>query len=156
RSQYPTGSADASGFTAWESSVLGQIVDLREMAEQRILEDEQRYFGIYSPRGHSWFNFDPCTFLECAVAGSYGGWQSGDDTGREYVSKPRVEELPCPECGRMTLHGYVDGPFCSACAKYVDKGRVDRIAVTRMNELQTAALEAPDPVVSIGEVSWDE
>jgi hypothetical protein len=55
------------------------------MAEQGMLADEQRYFGIDSPRGQRWYNFDACTFLECATAGSFGGWQAGDDTGREYV-----------------------------------------------------------------------
>jgi hypothetical protein len=44
-----------------------------------------RYFGINSPRGSRWYNFDPCTFLECAMAGSFGGWEEGDDTGRGYV-----------------------------------------------------------------------
>jgi hypothetical protein len=78
----------SSGFDSWESFALRQIVDLREMAEQGMLKDEQRYFGIDSPRGQRWYNFDPCTFLECATAGSSGGWQSGDNTGREYVSGP--------------------------------------------------------------------
>lgn len=25
-----------------------------------------------------WYNFDPATYLECAVAGSLGGWDAGD------------------------------------------------------------------------------
>jgi hypothetical protein len=58
------------------------------MAEQGILNNELRYFGTDSPRGQRWYNFDPCTFLECAIAGSFGGWQSGDETGREYVPGP--------------------------------------------------------------------
>lgn len=77
--------ADVSGFDGWEALVLRQIVDLREMAELGILKDEMRYFGIDAPRGSRWYNFDPCTFLECATAGSYGGWQSGDATGRDFV-----------------------------------------------------------------------
>ena len=77
--------AGSSGFDSWETFVLRQIVDLREMAEQGILADEQRYFGINSPRGHRWYNFNPCAFLECAAAGSSGGWQSGDDPDREFV-----------------------------------------------------------------------
>jgi hypothetical protein len=80
--------AEAPGFDRWESFLLRQMVDLREMAEQGMLADEHRYFGIDSPRGQRWYNFDPCTFLECAAAGSSGGWQSGDDTGRAYVPGP--------------------------------------------------------------------
>jgi hypothetical protein len=148
------GGAGAPGFTTWEPFVLRQIVDLREMAGRRLLEDERVNFGIKSPRGQWWVNFDPCGFLECAAAGSCGYWHSADDTGREDVPDPRVEDLPCPECGRMTLHEFVGGPFCGACARYVDKGRVDKIARARLNELQAAAREAPDPVVPAGEVSW--
>jgi hypothetical protein len=80
--------AGSSSFHHWESFVLRQIVDLREMAEQGMLANDERYFGINSPRGQRWYNFDPCTFLECAMAGSFGGWQSGDDTGREHVPGP--------------------------------------------------------------------
>jgi hypothetical protein len=88
RSRYETDQPKLSGFEGWEARVLRQIVDLREMTEQGMLDDDQRYFGINSPRGHRWYNFDPCTFLECATAGSYGGWRPGDDTGRQYVPGP--------------------------------------------------------------------
>jgi hypothetical protein len=80
--------ADVPAFDRWESFVFRQIVDLREMAEQGTLKNEHRYFGIDSPRGQRWYNFDPCTFLECAMEGSYGGWEPGDDTGRDYVPGP--------------------------------------------------------------------
>lgn len=89
------------------------------MAEQGILADEERYFGIDSPRGQRWYNFDPCTFLECAVAGSLGGWQSGDDTGREYVP------------GQVAVMS--------------DDGKVE-VADPE---------DVPDPVISIGELSWE-
>jgi hypothetical protein len=79
------GDGGDTGFGRWESFLLRQVVDLREMEEQGMLQNELRYFGINSPRGQRWYNFDPCTFLECAAAGAYGGWQSGDDTGREHV-----------------------------------------------------------------------
>jgi hypothetical protein len=88
RSQYDRDYANLPGFAGWEARILRQLVDLREMAEQGLLDDEQRYFGIDSPREERWYNFDPCTFLECATAGSYGGWQPGDDTGRQYVPGP--------------------------------------------------------------------
>lgn len=40
---------DPTGFAAWGSTVLRQIVDLREMAEHGTLEDPYRWFGIDSP-----------------------------------------------------------------------------------------------------------
>lgn len=112
--------ADAAGFDGWEAFVLRQIVDLREMAEQGMLQDKYRYFGIDSPRGQRWYNFDPCAFLECATAGFSGGWEPGDDTGREYVPGP-VATLG--EDGTVTTLDPRD---------------------------------VPDPVTSIGEVSWED
>jgi hypothetical protein len=88
RIRYTEDFADVAGFGGWEARILRQVVDLHEMAEQGMLDDKMRYFGIDSPRGQRWYNFDPCSFLECATAGSYGGWQPGDDTGRDYVPGP--------------------------------------------------------------------
>jgi len=88
RSRYAEDRENRSGFDGWEARLLRQIVDLREMMERGILQDEHRYFGIASPRGQQWFNFDPCTFLECATEGSYRGWRAGDTTGRNYVPGP--------------------------------------------------------------------
>ncbi len=67
-------SAVQKGFEYWESRILAQIVDLREMAESGELENEHRYFGIDAPRGSRWYNFDVLTYLECAVRGMYGGY----------------------------------------------------------------------------------
>jgi hypothetical protein len=47
-----------------------------------------RYFGVRAPRQSYWYNFDPRGYLECAMAGSFGGWEPDDDTGRQYVSGP--------------------------------------------------------------------
>ena len=81
------GSADrkAGGHARWQRTILDQIVDLHEMAEAGTLADDQRYFGVDAPRGARWYNFDPGTYLECATAGSVGGWRAGDDTGRALV-----------------------------------------------------------------------
>jgi hypothetical protein len=78
--------SDLESFTAWQHTLILQVVDLREMDEKGTLKDEMRYFGIDSPRGSRWYNFDPHSFLECGMAGSFGGWGEGDDTGRAYVS----------------------------------------------------------------------
>ena len=56
------------------------------MDEIGALASELRYFGVNSPRGGYWYNFDPCSFIECGMAGSFGGWQPGDNTGRDYVT----------------------------------------------------------------------
>jgi len=74
-----------SGFELWRRTLLSQIVDLREMAAAGTLDDEQRYFGVDAPSGLRWYNFDPSTFLECAAMGTWGGWEPGDGTGRDYV-----------------------------------------------------------------------
>lgn len=73
------------GYEGFSSILKAQIVDLIEMEQEGMLKDEQRYFGIDAPRGARWYNFDPCTYLECGMTGSLGGWEEGDDTGREYV-----------------------------------------------------------------------
>jgi hypothetical protein len=78
----PTGDA---GYASFEATIASQIVDLHQMAAAGQLENEHRYFGIDAPRGGRWYNFDPRGYLECAVAGSLGGWEEGDDTGRGYV-----------------------------------------------------------------------
>jgi hypothetical protein len=78
----PTGNA---GYASFEATIASQIVDLHEMAANGQLDNEYRYFGISAPRGGSWYNFDPRGYLECAVAGTFAGWEEGDDTGRGYV-----------------------------------------------------------------------
>lgn len=75
----------ASGYSEWEQRLEAQLRDLRAMEEAGTFQDEMRYFGASAPGGGYWYNFDPRTFLECAAAGSFGGWEEGDDTGRIYV-----------------------------------------------------------------------
>lgn len=75
----------ASGFLGWDSTLCRQIQDLRQMRENGQMEDDERYFGIDAPSGGRWYNFDPCTYIECGVVGSLGGWEEGDEKGRKYV-----------------------------------------------------------------------
>jgi hypothetical protein len=77
---------NAEGFAGWDSVVRRQIQDLLAMKKNGRLEDEQRYFGIEAPSGQQWYNFDPCTYIECGAAGAFGGWEEGDQTGRKYVT----------------------------------------------------------------------
>ncbi len=90
----PTAIAESSpatptpGFVEWEAVLARQIKDLCEMDEVGTTRNEHRYFGVDAPSGARWYNFDPCTFLECATTGTFGGWEEGDDTGRAYVPGP--------------------------------------------------------------------
>lgn len=70
---------------AWHRQLARQLIDLREMAEAGTLERDDRYFGVDAPSGARWYNFDPHAFVECGLSGSFGGWEPGDDTGRELV-----------------------------------------------------------------------
>jgi hypothetical protein len=81
----PPVEGEPSGFARFEQVLIQQIIDLREMAQAGTLDDQMRYFGVNAPRGSRWYNFDPSTFLECAMAGTYGGWEEGDAGGRELV-----------------------------------------------------------------------
>ncbi|MEM8535165.1 MAG: hypothetical protein AAGF95_30285, partial [Chloroflexota bacterium] len=59
RQQYaelPYKSDDSSGSRA---TLIRQIVDLREMAENGVFANQYRYFGVNAPRGSRWYNFDP-------------------------------------------------------------------------------------------------
>ncbi len=85
RSQYDELPDEDSGYAGWHATVIRQIVDLREMDECGTLRDETRYYGVSAPRKSYWCNFDLLVYLECAMAGSFGGWAPGDDTGRQHV-----------------------------------------------------------------------
>ena len=62
-------SDEVNSYLAFEEKILEQIVDLREMDETGLLSNELRFFGLDSPRGNRWYNFDPLTYIECAIAG---------------------------------------------------------------------------------------
>ena len=74
--------AATEDFLAWDARVASQIADLHAMDAAGTLRDEMRYFGVDAPDGGRWYNFIPSRYLECAAAGSLGGWEEGDATGR--------------------------------------------------------------------------
>lgn len=78
----------ADGYADWETRIGEQIRDLHEMRHAGTLANEYRFFGVNAPSGARWYNFDPFAYIECAAAGTFGGWQEGDDTGRAYVPGP--------------------------------------------------------------------
>jgi hypothetical protein len=54
-------------FSVLQQMICYQIADLHRMAQTGLLENEWRFYGIDSPTGHRWFNFDPASYLECAA-----------------------------------------------------------------------------------------
>ena len=88
RTQYADLPHELSDFTGWRAVLIRQVVDLREMDENGTFANELRYFGVDSPRKSRWFNFDPVGYIECAMAGSFGGWEPGDETDRQFVPGP--------------------------------------------------------------------
>lgn len=78
-------SAEEGGFGDWERMILSQIADLRDFAEAP--EPAYPEMGVDAPRrpDHGarandlhWYNHSVPDYLECAMAGTLGGW---DDAG---------------------------------------------------------------------------
>jgi hypothetical protein len=69
---------DDATFATWERMILWQIADLRRMEAAGTLEQPDRYFGIDSPSGARWYNFDPLGYLECGIRGVFGGFQESE------------------------------------------------------------------------------
>jgi len=76
---------EPDGYGDWERVVLSQLADLEEFLNSP--PGPQARFGVDAPRPPGsgrratpprWYNFDPATYLECAVAGSLGGWDAAD------------------------------------------------------------------------------
>jgi hypothetical protein len=54
-------------FTCLKREILFLIAELHRMQDH--VQDKMKHFGVVSPTGHSWYNWDPFTYLECAMAG---------------------------------------------------------------------------------------
>lgn len=74
----PAQKALVENFADWENVILYQIADLRRMAASGQLQDKERYFGIDSSTGSRWYNFDPFSYLECGVRGTFEGYQADE------------------------------------------------------------------------------
>ncbi len=133
------------GFPGWEALIQRQIVDLREMHASGALEDKQRYFGIDSPRGARWYNFDPTTYLECAAAGSFDGWtppegQELDDSDLSDVEMPDEEEPP--EAAPTSSRRLVPGPVAVL-------GPDGKVVVVDPSQIESAHFE-------LSRISWED
>ena len=78
--------ADKHGWLAYSAEVIKfQLAELSRMRASGQLADESKFFGIVSPSGHGWYNFDPFSLLECGMRGLMdhagedapvrGGWE---------------------------------------------------------------------------------
>ncbi|GGV28188.1 hypothetical protein GCM10010182_58930 [Actinomadura cremea] len=95
---------EPGGYADWERVVLSQIADLEDFLTAP--PGPRARFGVDAPRPPGsgpratpvrWYNFDPATYLECAVAGSLGGWDAADGA--------RVPLPPAP--GASPVRSYV-------------------------------------------------
>lgn len=91
------------GFDVWERVIVSQIADLRDFAE-----GPAQYFpelGVDAPRGphagprangRRWYNHSIQDYLECALAGSLGGWDVADDV-RKPLPSSTLRHHPEPQ-----------------------------------------------------------
>lgn len=105
RNSYVSDVRAIQGFKKFESTILAQIVDLREMDETGKLNDKHKYFGITSPRNSSWYNFDIGTFLECATEGTFHGWSPNESSEKVTVitMNGKIEEKDAEEFARPSF-----------------------------------------------------
>ena len=59
--------ANQEAFAVLQQMICYQIADLHRMDQANLLDNQFRYYGIDSPTGYRWFNFDPASYLGCAV-----------------------------------------------------------------------------------------
>jgi hypothetical protein len=64
---------NAQTFSVLQHMICYQIADLHCMDQAHLLENKLRFFGIDSPTGYTWYNFDPSSYLECAARGVQEG-----------------------------------------------------------------------------------
>lgn len=91
------------GYDSFRGTLIRQIVDLREMDENGFFKSEHRYLSVCSPRKSNWYNFDPLTYIECAMAGSFNGWDQYCETRAKSISKP-VSEFETENSTRFNIH----------------------------------------------------
>ena len=90
----------------WENLILFQIADLRRMADAGQLENEHRYYGIDSPSGARWYNFDPLTYLECGVRGALGGYEENEVIVLASLPEGQSADSPVHEIDDLGWDGF--------------------------------------------------
>jgi len=79
-------------FQCLYQTAVFQIADLQRFAKKKPEEygkyahyaTKYKHFGLKSPTGHDWYNWDPFTYLECATAGLVDHAQSAPPPEFEY------------------------------------------------------------------------
>lgn len=62
--------ADKHGGLAYSAEVIKfQLAELNRMHASGQLADDSKFFGMVSPSGHGWYNFDPFSLLERGARG---------------------------------------------------------------------------------------
>ena len=64
----PPAEGEGTPREEFDATLLFHIANLCRM-RGGTLEEEWRYVGSESPTGNDWYNFDPLTYLECALVG---------------------------------------------------------------------------------------
>ena len=75
----------SEGFSATHQYLDAQIEDLEQMKRDGVFENKYAYFGVSAESGRYWYNSHTGAYLECGLAGSFGGWEPDDDSGRAFV-----------------------------------------------------------------------
>lgn len=105
-------------FDDVDRTLRSQILDQLDAQETGKDRDEYRHFGLEVPRRGSgerstdsyWFNWDPAGFVECGMTGSFGGWEPGDEGGRELVPGEVAVIGPGGEITTAAPEDLVDSP----------------------------------------------
>ena len=96
---------EPSAYGHWAAIVLSQLADLADFGElpphASLGLTVTRPEGVRRATDMCWYNFDPKAYLECGMAGTFGGWDLGDGV-RKPVNGPVHPEVP-PDPGVTPL-----------------------------------------------------
>lgn len=83
------------GHADWERVIFSQLADLedfarhpRSTADRTAVQAPRPPEAGRRPTPRHWVNFEPNAYLECAVAGGFGGWDSADGARTPLPSAP--------------------------------------------------------------------
>jgi hypothetical protein len=116
------GSAPA-GYADWERIILSQLADLEDFVLHP--PGPRARFGVNAPRPPGggtratpprWLNFDPAAYLECAVAGGYGGWDAADGA-RVPLPNPQGTTTRRSTIRAITTMGWPDLARIAVCGQ---------------------------------------
>lgn len=106
---------DQATYEDWQNLILFQIADLHRMAEAGLLADPYRYYGLDSPSGVRWYNFDSFTYLECGIRGAFGGYVAEEVI--VLISPPEGESADSPvyQIEQFTWTDFIEILECGQC-----------------------------------------